>query len=285
MPDARHAALAAITSIVLFGTIYSVNHNTYLDTSNPLLSHLPHPLHHSHYFASKANLLNVLFIKRAWGWTSAAFLFLFSTGPPLTRTKERVAQYLAATAIWLIFTTWFFGPPVLERLISSTGGECVLALPSGAVLTVPTDFCYAKTVLSPATHPALFATSLLLPDADWHARPRLRRGHDVSGHIFLLTLSALFLVDQLRPSFSPHAHPRWSPLHRRAVLATAAVLALLLFATYTTSVYFHTPVEKLSGYLLGVGAFAITQLPGFRPAPQAAVITNKPVREAAHERT
>lgn len=252
MPDARTATLAAITSVVLFGTIYSVVHDTFLDTSNPLLTHLPHPLHHTHYFANKKNPLNVYFIKRAWGWTTAAFLFLFFTSPSRIRTKERVFQYLAATSVWLVFTSWFFGPPVLERLVARTGGECVLNLPSGAVVTVPNEYCYTKTALSPMTHPSLFAASLLLPDGDWHARPRLRRGHDVSGHIFLLTMSTLFLVDQLRLSFAAPPNggvaQRWPPWHKWAVSASTLLVALSLFATYTTSVYFHTPIEKLTGY-------------------------------------
>lgn len=102
--------LAAITAIVVFGTAYSVLNNTYLDTSNPLLTHLPHPLHHTHYFASKRNVFNVVFTKNLWGWTSAAFLALFFTSPPRTRTRERVYKYLALTAVWLLFTSWFFGP-------------------------------------------------------------------------------------------------------------------------------------------------------------------------------
>lgn len=285
MPDARIAALAITTSIVLFGTAYSVFNNSYLDTSNPLLTYLPHPLHSTHYFASKKNPLNIYFIKRIWGWTTAAFLFHFFTSPRAARTKERVFQYLAATGVWLIFTSWFFGPAVLERLVASTGGECVVNLPSGAVITVPNEYCYTKSTVSALTHPSLFPASLLLPEDGWHGRPRLRRGHDVSGHIFLLTMSTLFLVDQLRTSFvsSARADRRWPPMHKWAVLVNALFIAVAMFASYTTSVYFHTPIEKLTGYLLGVGGFAVTQLPIFQPAPEAAVISNKEGEDIAVE--
>ncbi|GBE81392.1 hypothetical protein SCP_0311210 [Sparassis crispa] len=278
MPDARLAALAVITSIVLFGTIYSVVYDTYLDTSNPLLTYLPHPLHHTHYFASKTNVLNVYFIKCVWGWTSAVFALLFLTSPPSARTKERVFQFLAESAVWLAFTSWFFGPPVLDRFITSTGGECVLTLPSGALLTIPENYCYTRSTITPATHPGLFAASLVMPDTDWSGRPRLRRGHDVSGHIFLLTMSVLFLVDQLRWSFGAH-RVQWPPLHKWAVFATTLVVCLALFASYTTSVYFHTPIEKLSGFVLGVLGYAITQLPVFHPAPEAAIIATKSTSE------
>lgn len=251
MPDPRIAALIIITAIVGLGTLSSVVNNSYLDTSNPLLTALPHPLHATHYFASKKNALNVFFIKRIWGWTTAAFFALLLTAPPATRTLRRLAQFAAATAVFLGFTSWFFGPAVLERLIVSTGGECVVHLPNGSVVGVPTDFCYTKSTVSARTHPGLFPAALLLPDSDWHTVPRLRRGHDVSGHIFLLTMATLFLVDQLRASFAQggrRGDRRWPPYHKYAVAFTGLVVILSLFASYTTSVYFHTPFEKITGY-------------------------------------
>ncbi|OCH85131.1 hypothetical protein OBBRIDRAFT_821642 [Obba rivulosa] len=287
MLDTRIAALITITAIVLLGTVYSVLHDTYLDTSNPLITHLAHPLHATHYFADKKNPLNVYFTKKIWGWTTAGFVFLFATSPLNARTKERVMQYLAATCVFLAFTSWFFGPPVLDRLIANTGGECVLNLPTGAVVPVPNEYCYKNENISPITHPALFATSLLVPDSDWHARPRLRRGHDVSGHIFLLTMSTLFLVDQLKTTFKYSRGNRaaWSPAHNWAIVANIFLVAISLLALYTTSVYFHTPFEKLSGYLLGVAGFAVTQIPALQPAPEAKVVTNKEIsqeKEKAH---
>ncbi|KZT08374.1 uncharacterized protein LAESUDRAFT_742487 [Laetiporus sulphureus 93-53] len=282
MPDVRIAALAVVTSIVLFGTIYSVFNNSYLDTSNPLLTYLPHPLHATDYFADKKNPLNIYFIKQIWAWTTGAFFWHYFTSPRAARTKERVFQYLIATALFLGFTSWFFGPAVLERLIASTGGECVVNLPSGAVVSIPNEYCYTKSTISTATHQSLFPSALVFPESEWFMKPRLRRGHDVSGHIFVLTMSILFLVDQLRTSFaSPppgsidRANMQWPPSHKWAVLANVLVICLALFATYTTSIYFHTPFEKLTGYLLGVAGFFIIQLPALKPAPEAAVITNR----------
>ena len=245
----RLLALAATTSIILFGTLYSVVNDTYLDTSNPHITALPHHLHKTDYFASKRNPLNVYFTKKLWAWTTATFLFHFLSSPSAIRAPVRVAQYLLATSIWLAFTSWFFGPPVFDRLTASTGGECVLHLPSGASVPVPAEYCYTRTTISPLTHPALFPASLLLPDGEWTGTPRLRRGHDVSGHIFLLTLSTLFLVEQLRWSFTKVAGSRsWTLVHRCAVAFAGAVTCVSLFALYTTSVYFHAPFEKFTGY-------------------------------------
>jgi Inositol phospholipid synthesis and fat-storage-inducing TM len=249
MPDIRKAAFAATTGVLLIGTIYSIIYNTYLDTSNPYLTHLPHPLGKTDYFANKANLLNVIFIKRAWGWTSAAFLFLYLTSPPDAQVMERMYKWLAETAIWLVFTSWFFGPAVLERVIALSGGECMLALPTGGVISVPQEYCNTKSPLSPSTHPSLFATPFSLPDSNWHAIPRLRRGHDISGHVFLLTMSIMFLADQLHSSIRRgSAWATWPYMHKWAAAANVTLIAIWLFASYTTSVYFHTAYEKLTGY-------------------------------------
>jgi hypothetical protein len=279
--------LIALTTVVVFGTAYSVVYKTYLDTSNPLLTNLPHPLHKTHYFATKANFLNVLFIKRLWAWTSAAFLALYLTSPMSLQTRERLYKYFAETAMWLLFTGWFFGPSLLDRVTASTGGECIAHLPSGAYITVPSELCYRKSTISLSTHPELFQTSLTPPEDSWHDVPRLRRGHDVSGHLFLLTMSVLFLTEQVSYSFrrlqatGGRPDTAWSQPHKWAIVATLAIITLEFFATYTTSVYFHTPFEKFTGFcesiisslrttlinliiVLGVAGYAVTRTAAFR---------------------
>ncbi|TFK54097.1 hypothetical protein OE88DRAFT_1695242 [Heliocybe sulcata] len=282
MPDARITAFTITTLVVAVGTLYSVVYATYLDTSNPAITSLPHHLAATDYFASKTNPLNVYFIKYAWAWTSLAFFALFVTSPEKAQTWERVGKWLAETGVWMVFTSWFFGPALLERLIAASGGECVVQLPSGYLLSVPDEYCYTKSSISPASHPSLFAASLLVPEAgDLNMKPRLRRGHDVSGHVFLLVMSTLFLVDQLRASFRPGIM-RWSDPHKYAMAFSTTLLAVWLFASYTTSVYFHTPFEKFTGYLLGVAGFAITLAPIFN-SPEAKTPVSSTVDAKAHE--
>ncbi|KAF9792711.1 inositol phospholipid synthesis and fat-storage-inducing TM-domain-containing protein [Thelephora terrestris] len=254
--------LGAISLVLSVGTLYSVVNSTYLDTSDPLLAHLPHPLQSTDYFANKANPLNTVFIKNAWGWTSGAFALLYATSSARTQSWNRLLQYVVATLAWLAFTSWFFGPPLIERVIVASGGQCVVVVPgSGEIIDVPFEHCYTRSPLSPATHPTLFAslTSDFTPPNPWSARPRLRKGHDVSGHIFLLTMSILFLADQLTHSW--RSPTRWSLPHTLAVNANAALIAIWMLATCATALYFHTPLEKFSGFLLGVAAFGLTQLP------------------------
>jgi hypothetical protein len=248
MPFApRHAALIS-TALIFAGTGYSIYYSTWLDTSDPLLTGQPHPLNATHYFASKQNPLNIIFLKRLWFWTTAAFGAMFFTSPPSAQTYERIYKYTVETALWWIFTSWFFGPALLERVIAITGGECSVTLPSGYLIRLPAEYCYpgGPKHISPATHPTLFAASLLVPEMEkWKARPRLRKGHDISGHIFLLTMSCLFLVDQLLET--RRARGTREPLNKYAMYAASLMIAVEFFSMYVTSVYFHSPSEKFTG--------------------------------------
>ncbi|KAJ3724669.1 inositol phospholipid synthesis and fat-storage-inducing TM-domain-containing protein [Lentinula raphanica] len=255
MYDLRLVAFTAVTLAVSLGTAYSIIYGTYLDTSDPLLAHLAHPLALTNYWARKSNVLNVYFIKKAWGWTSAAFLLLWATTTPSQRTLSRVMQWLTATACWLTFTTWFFGPAVIDRVNLASGGDCFVHLPSGDLITVPTDYCFTKSTVTPISHPDIFTSSLVLPEG-WSGIPRLRRGHDVSGHVFLLTMSVLFLADQLSRSLRFGQSSFWNKL---AMAANVVLISIWLFASVTTSVYFHSPFEKVTGYVLGLVSFAVTQ--------------------------
>ncbi|KIY67173.1 hypothetical protein CYLTODRAFT_338581, partial [Cylindrobasidium torrendii FP15055 ss-10] len=266
--DARVSSIAAVSAIVIFGTLYSVAYDTYMDTSNPFISHLPHHLASTTYFASKSNWLNVYFIKYSWGWTTAAFFLLWSTSPPSARTTSRLAKWAVETAIWVAFTSWFFGPALVERFVVASGADCYLNLPSGELLTVPHEFCFNKAAIRPAEHPELFEAASLttsFPDM-WRARPRFRKGHDISGHIFLLTMSTLFLVDQLRATLNRRGGTV-SARHTYAIWANVGLVLLWMFAICTTSLYFHTAFEKFSGLLVGLAAFGVSQIPSLLSTP------------------
>lgn len=123
----------------------------------------------------------------------------------------------------------------------------MINLPSGANLALPANACLVKFSVSPSSHPELFAgiAADLVPVSDWKAIPRLRGGHDVSGHIFLLTLSTLFLADQLRPSLSL---PIWTLIHKIAFIGNVLLIAIWMLGSGTTAVYYHSPLEKVTGY-------------------------------------
>jgi hypothetical protein len=126
-------------------------------------------------------------------------------------------------------------------LIAVSGGECGLHV-GGAFVPIPHTYCSTGTPVARSTHPELFPVVFEGTEAQFNDLliPRLRRGHDVSGHVFLLTLSVLFLMDQLRQTRAS--------AHRYAIGATGALVSLWVFSLWVTSVYFHAPSEKISGF-------------------------------------
>jgi hypothetical protein len=251
--DFRIAALVVTALTVAHGTYYSLQNSTYLDTSDPFLTSQPHHLSTTHLFASKRSLLNVLFLKLSWAWTTLAFLLLLFTSSAKQRTR-RLLQWALASGAWFVLTSWFFGPGILARLTAASGGECGLHMGS-AFVPISQTYCSTRVPVSRSTHPELFpavfeGTEALSGDP---LIPRLRRGHDVSGHVFLLTLSVLFLADQLRQTRTS--------AHRYAIAASGALFSLWVFSLWITSVYFHAPSEKISGFSASPPHLIFSQFP------------------------
>jgi len=279
LPTRTLAALSLTSLVVIFGTLYGIINHTYLDTSNPLLTNLPHPSHKDSYFASKGNVLNQWFVKLAWGWTSAAFWAVWITAQEDAvlggvKTIDSIGKWLANNLVWMVFASWFFGPSLFSRITAYSGAECVISVPapssldgSGSpaqVISVPTSFCEYRTTVTPETHPALFAHPPVAAffgsegiQPGFKAVPRLYKGHDVSGHTFLLTLSVLFLVDTL-------VRARRGRVEGAALVAQTAgwlLVVLWLVMLGATAVYFHTWQEKASGFVIAVVGYIVAQWP------------------------
>lgn len=174
---------------------------------------------------------------------------------------------------------WFFGPNVTERIVVATGARCLVN-----AIEVDPEMCYKHTVFTGTSHPELYAS---LPEivqsmgqtrglyAGWHG------GHDVSGHTFILVLSLLLLSEMLIP-YLPYVLPDFSFLRQSipralysdrdvfhrvpyldrvanwAVLAVSvALVGLWSSMLLVTSVYFHAPEEKLSGFLAALAVWAL----------------------------
>jgi hypothetical protein len=237
--DFRLVALIFTAAAVAHGTYYSLQNYTYLDTSDPILTSQPHPLATTHTLASKRSLLNVVFLKWSWAWTTAAFLPLLFTSS-IKRTR-RLLQWAFASVAWFILTSWFFGPSLFTRLATASGAECGLHI-GNAFVPVPQTYCLPSVPVARSTHPELFPVVFEGTEAQSNAPliPRLRRGHDVSGHVFLLTLCVLFLADQLRQTRTS--------AHLYAIGTGGALSLLWVFSLWVTSVFFHAPSEKISGF-------------------------------------
>ncbi|KAH0541341.1 hypothetical protein FGG08_004179 [Glutinoglossum americanum] len=142
-----------------------------------------HPSHLApSYFAQKHNLFNLLFVKIGWFWTSLAFLiFIFShtsVAPPgaailAPKRMRAVLRWLLVTSWWIVVTQWFFGPPLMDRAFTLTGGKCVLE-------TTHLDLASDKLQL-------FSSAACKITGGKW------RGGYDLSGHVFLLVLAGSLL--------------------------------------------------------------------------------------------
>lgn len=358
-----------LTSIVLLGTVYSITYGTHLqnvrissgaasqfpstlpgaavapaasvrngaDGSTTDLGPIPPtillpPGHVLNYWANRRNIVNQIFVKKAWFWTTVAwalqlfFLRLAPSNPsvpasastanaapgpagaaPSARVGSRVQgldhkkdedatvqptaaptpatitspvsisvlRYLVATAAWLLFANWFFGPPLTERILTATGAVCVLGTDAGQP-TVENLYCHSRKPLTSSTHPALFPSSSSSSSSSKAFRAMWKGGHDISGHTFIMVLSSLLLLEDIAPylanlaSTSAIGRKLFPPTAGRAQLkalnttpgkvaigATLALLALWSWMLLNTAIYFHTPQEKISGLLVAFLAWLL----------------------------
>ena len=287
--------------LLMLGSLYSAISPNAASTSDPLplaagitsdasIPYSPSPVN---YFAYKRNFLNLYFVKIGWVWTTLAFLLihLTTTRPSLqsnsssnTKTPlhhiQALVRYGIITTSWLLTTQWFFGPALIDRSFTITGGHCESHTPA----LDPLSASYTPAEVDMTT----LTSSLACKASGGH----WRGGHDISGHIFILVLSSASLLLELYIADRHASHPHISP-RAAASLAhdmtdeekvwiggweseTAAkirvysrylvwtVVALDVWMILMTAIWFHTWTEKLSGLLLGSGTiWLVYWLPEF----------------------
>lgn len=241
------------------------------------------------YFAGKRNLLNLYFVKIGWFWTTMAFALLQVTARPPAHSKQRhyaqaITRFALITATWYLTTQWFFGPALVDRSFTVTGGHC--EAPAPHELSDIKDSIVFPTIAS--------STFCKASGGHW------RGGHDISGHVFMLVLSSASLIYELSIADAHSTHPHVSAAaaarlahdltdeERKAVggweSETAAqvrvyaryfmwgVVTLDFWMIMMTAIWFHTWLEKLSGLLVAAAAiWGVYFLPEAVPAWRAVV--------------
>lgn len=208
------------------------------------------------------------FAKKAWAWTTVPFVAHALLHPPRATTAtsrlRSLTKYAVATAYWAVLTLWAVGPSLFERTMVYTGGECSVVVPrsacasgevdcsagvavgKGALIRIPQEFCHVR--LPSAGLAARLSESLKAAGEDgaagafhretvgeWWAslHPRWSGGHDVSGHVFLLTLSAVLLLGEVWPTLVQLRRAGWDVgqvgLRAYVALTGAALVALWVF--------------------------------------------------------
>ena len=295
--------------LLVLGSLYSVISPNASTSSNTLPlaagitsdANIPSSISPVNYFAYKRNFLNLYFVKLGWVWTTLAFLLIHltttrpsssSTANSKTKTSQHniqaLARYALITTSWFLVTQWFFGPALIDRSFTITGGHCETQTP-------------ALDPLSSSSTPAeVDMTTLTSSLACKASGGHWRGGHDISGHIFMLVLSSACLLLELyiadRHASHPHISPRaaaslahdmteeekvsiggWESesaakirVYSRYFVWTVVVLDVWMILM--TAIWFHTWTEKLSGLVLGSGTiWLVYWLPEFAQGWRAIV--------------
>ena len=242
--------------ILIFGTVFSIlsPETRAAAYDHVTQSHLQDPSVAPSYFARKSNLFNVVFVKRGWGWNSAAFFAFLLTHPATTLRTRATLRWAAVTIWWILITQWCFGPPIIDRGFRWTGGRCEIA--AQEVRAGQADLGEAFT-----------AVACKAAGGKWSG------GHDISGHVFLLVLGTGMLMQEMG-----WAVGRWKDrrVEERCVVlddgavksanvvaeaagdsagvydlgpgskAAIAIAGLNLWMLLMTAIYFHTWFEKVS---------------------------------------
>lgn len=231
------------------------------------------------YFSSKRNVFNVVFVKKGWLWVSllagAKGLELYrsaNSGSGKSRVtngqvKGFVLRYILATVWWILFSQWFFGLPLMDRVFRLTGGACT---PSASTLTLIATAQSDDPASASASEAAIQALSAQLAQVTSAKCKALGHswagGVDPSGHMFLLAHGSLYLwFEIMLPAFNSRQasttsssasstkhnntnKPRLSTLAK----ATAALLFIFWWMMLMTNMYyFHSFLERLSGLIWG----------------------------------
>lgn len=187
-------------SLLVIGTLYAIispeaNHggsnHRYVSPSSPsapgLASSVNMPPQHEplSYFARKDNVLNLYFVKVGWFWTTLAFASLLATQRAYTARLERVPRallrYALVTGSWILTTQWFFGPALIDRGFTITGGKCE-------------DVASRGVLRANGKVDAEDVGEFVSGYACKVAGGRWNGGHDISGHVFMLALGSAFLA-------------------------------------------------------------------------------------------
>ncbi|XP_061592932.1 acyl-coenzyme A diphosphatase FITM2 [Cololabis saira] len=187
------------------------------------------------YFSSSRNVVNVYFVKVSWGWTLLLLTpFLLLSNSSFSRSvsflSRRLLSLVVATAVWYVCTETFF---YIEEVTGS---------------------CYESDTLSLVNQDFLSKASCRRAGLHWH-------GYDISGHSFILSYSALFIMEETAPMAS--LRPSGLSALPRTVLsvlyvALNVIMALWVWMFACTSVYFHDPSHKLLGTVCGLLGWYLT---------------------------
>ena len=209
------------------------------------------------YFTSRGNLVNTYFVKQGWFWTMLTY-----TNLVLTKAKKRVLQRKSLlisimrvsliTICWLLFTQWFFGPPLMDRIFLLTGGQCTNIEQS----SIPGALKSLFEGTLPTTGGQSFSSRAISSASCRRLKGSWEGGHDPSGHVFLLTLSSTLLIVESIELYTREdnlvqeilaENLSWLQLIVHPIMLTLVVVLTGLSMLLMTIVKYHSLKEQLGG--------------------------------------
>jgi len=191
-------------------------------------------------YTRKKSFVNQYFAKLAWAWTTLAiFIFYLFSGKNKKSKINSLIRYIIASLYWFILCRWAFGEGVFNR-IQRQYGKC--EVPSKDASNDESTFVSTNSF-------------------SCHREYRGRWiGFDVSGHVFLLVHSSLFLLEEIWPVLRKQVfylldESASNDLKQNAKKISCACLfglsfVLLWFYTLCiTTTHYHHFREKILGFL------------------------------------
>lgn len=247
----------------------------------------------ANYFTTKRNIFNTIFVKKGWLWTSILYILLIINAcvDPAKQKNKRllhkkilhsIGKYLIVTVCWYFYSQWFFGVPIMDKVFLLTGGSCY-NIPESKPPTPdsPLNVMDFSVDGLPKGESMLWSNSISSKQCR-RLRGSWFGGHDPSGHVYILTLSASFLLSQILYFYSynqlvgrwkkmvRHVSSRWRrgdylDILRHMVFANGYLFLLTLCVLWywmllMTSIYFHSMPEKLVGLLFSYATTLLSDL-------------------------
>ncbi|KAI4194790.1 MAG: hypothetical protein LQ350_007560 [Teloschistes chrysophthalmus] len=242
------------------------------------------------YFALKRNVFNRYFVKVGWFWFTVAWMMWVGVGRGMVRrakgwnSGERVVEldddeksgeeeggvgngggggwvltprrlrsvvrWGVVTVWWMLVTQWCFGPALIDRGFTYTGGQCEL-------LRNP----YEREEMGEVRE-FVTATACKLAGGQW------KGGHDISGHVFILVLGSASvgleilggLMAARREEVDEGDGEGGGRLGKWGWGFVGGVVGMSWWMLLMTAAYFHTWFEKFTGLLTAFLGIAVVYL-------------------------
>lgn len=220
----------------------------------------------NNYFTSRGNVINKLFVKYGWFWTILTYSYLlYRKHVEGVKNKatilKSITRVMIITCGWYIFTQWFFGLPIMDRIFILTGGKCDKI----SVDKVPHNLKHLLRKSENHDHYDSYLVSSAtcrIVNGSWGG------GHDPSGHIFILTASINLLLLETLELWTTEGDlvenlsdfTFWQIIPIQPIFIIVSVVSLEMMMFLMTVIKYHTLGEQLGGYAFAVLVLWITNV-------------------------